>query len=49
MQWQRWRWMQGLGGTVVDDPPHTHARAGMMWQGQKEVNHPSMGLGGMPE
>jgi len=34
-----------FGGTVVDDPPHTHARAGMMWQGQKEVNHPSMGLG----
>jgi len=24
---------------------HTHTRAGMMWQGQKEVDHPSMGSG----
>jgi len=35
----------GLSGTVVDNPLHTHTRAGMMWLGQKEVNHPSMGLG----
>jgi len=36
---------RGLGRTVVDDPPHTHARAGMMRLGWKEVSHPSMGSG----
>ena len=36
---------RALSGTAVDDPPLTHTRAGMMWQGQKEVNHPSMGSG----
>ena len=35
---------RGLGETL-DNPPHTHTRAGTMRLGQKEVNHPSMGLG----
>jgi len=36
---------RGPGGTLVDDPPHTHARVGTMRLGWKEVNQPSMGLG----
>ena len=29
----------------MDDLPHTHAKAGMMRLGQKEVSHASMGSG----
>ena len=36
---------RGLGGTVVDDPPHTHTRVRTTRLGWKELNHPSMGLG----
>jgi len=36
--------MQGLSGAVVDNPPHTHARAGAMRLDQRDVSHPSMGL-----
>ena len=36
---------KGLGGTLVDDPPHTHTEVGMMRLGQKEVNQPSRGSG----
>jgi len=36
---------RGLNGTLVDYPPHTHARVGMMRLGQKEVNQPSRGSG----
>jgi len=36
---------RALSGTAVDDPPLTHIRAGTMWQGQKEVDHTSMGSG----
>ena len=36
---------RALSGTAVDDPPLTHTRAGTTRQGQKEINHPSMGSG----
>jgi len=44
MQWQRRRWMQGLSGTVVDDPPHTHTGVGMTRLGWKEIKPPINGL-----
>ena len=36
---------RGLCGEVVDNPPHTHARAGMMRLGPEGINHPSMRSG----
>jgi len=36
---------RGLGGTVGDDPPHTHTGVVRMRLGWKEVNHPSRGSG----